>query len=420
MPETSPQPLTRTQPEADLLFSTARVRMSPEIADRIRAAVQQEVNWIHLIQLAIQHETAALLYWNLLRVCPDKVPPGVLEPLAARYKSQAAEAHDRAEELVRIMRALEDQGIYAAAYKGPTLAQKLYGRLSLREFSEFSDLDIMIHEGDLLKAQSVICSQGYQLLFLKTSELPEYARTHRECYFRREMNGERTLELHWRFMLRTAHVQDDPERFLQRREIVHLAGATVPSLSLEVYFLVLSLHAAKHKWRKLKLIVDLAQILGSPHLDWDYVANEAEDLGLRRMLAVSVLLAEDPLGVPGPSRLTDRLRIDRTARNLAAEIRRGFLQEPDKTWRDEAEYKFLFDIRERLQDKANMFLWERLLPKFMPDERDRKLVSIPEPLSALYYFVRPVRLVLDKIAALSARRFRHFAGASDNIRPVNH
>jgi len=161
------------------------------------------------------------------------------------------------------------------------------------------------------------------------------------------------------------------------------------------------MHAAKHRWSKLKLIADLAQILGSPHLDWDYVAHEAEDLGLKRMLAVSVLLAEDPLGVRGPAPFIDRLKIDRTARTMAAEIRRGLLQEPDKTWRDEAEYKFLFDIRERLQDKASMFLWERLVPKFRPDERDRRLVSIPQSLSALYYFVRPVRLVMEKFAERS-------------------
>jgi hypothetical protein len=397
MPETLTQPVTpKLQPEADLLFSTARVRMTTEMADRIRAAVREQVDWIGLIQLAMQHGTTALLYWNLRRVCPDEVPTGILEPLAARYKTHAAEAQNRAEELVRIMSALENHGISAAAYKGPTLAQRLYGSLSLREFSEFSDLDIMIHEGDLLKAQSVIQSQGYRLLYLKTSELNEWARTNRECYFCRENNGDRMLELHWRFMLRSAHIQDDPKRFLQRREQVPLAGGTVPSLPLEVYFLVLSLHATKHKWKKLKLICDIAEILGLADLDWEYVMREAEDLGLKRMLAVGVLLAEDPLGVRAPARLIDRLGIDRTARSLAEDCRQGLLQEPDETWRDSAEYKFLFDIRERLQDKASIFLWERLVPKFRPDERDRKLVSIPESLSALYYFVRPVRIAWEK------------------------
>jgi Uncharacterised nucleotidyltransferase len=389
--------LESLDPEADLLFSTARATMTAEIADRIRLAVDREVNWIRLIQLAMQHETMALLYWNLRRICPEKVPAGILAALAARSNAQAVEASRRAVELARIMKALEAHGILAVAYKGLALAQRLYGSLSLREFSEFSDLDILIHEGDLLKAHDVLQTEGYGLAFLKRSEVSEYARTHRELHFCRGNGDKRLLELHWRFMVRSARIQDDPERFLRRREMVALAGAVVPSLPLEVYFLVLSLHATKHKWRKLKLICDIAEILLSSDLDWDYVASEAEDLGLRRILAVGVLLAEDPLGVRSPARLTERLKIDRTARALAAECRQELLQEPDETWRDEAEYKFLFEIRERIQDKASMFLYDRLLPKITPDERDRKLVSIPDSLSALYYLVRPVRMAWEKI-----------------------
>lgn len=387
----------KTPVEAELLFATARVRMTPETAHRIRAAVEREVNWIRLIQLAMQHETTGLLYRNLERICRDRVPAGIFEPLAARYNAQAAEAQDRAEELVRILGALESAGVFAVAYKGPLLAQRLYGHVSLREFSKFSDLDIMIREHDLLKAQEVILGQGYRLAFLKRSEVLEYARANRELHFCREHGGKRTLELQWRFMVRSARVHDDPERFLGRLETLSLAGATVRSLPLEVYLLVLSLHATKHKWRKLKLICDIAEILRSPDLDWEYVVSQAEELGLKRMLAVGALLAEDPLGVSAPAGLTGRLKIDRTARVLASECRQELLEEPDDTWREEAEYEFLFRIRERLQDRASMFFRNRFLPKITPDERDRKFAPMPEPLSALYYFVRPVRLAWEKI-----------------------
>jgi hypothetical protein len=393
------------QAEADLLFATARIRMTAEIEDRIRAAVQQEVDWIYLIRLALQHETIALLYWNLQRICPQSVPAGILEALAARYKAQETETQNRTEELVRILGALKNQGILALAYKGPILAQRLYGNLSLREFSEFSDLDIMIRECDLLKARDVILSQGYRLSFLKPSEVSEYARTNRELHFCRERNGERMLELHWRFMVRSARVKGDPERFLERFETVSLAGTMVRSLPLEVYFLILSLHATKHKWRKVKLICDIAEILGSPDLDWEYVAREAEDLGLRRMLAVAVLLAEDPLQVVAPAALMRRLKVDRMAQVLAAECRQGLLQEPDENWRQEAEYNFLFQIRERLRDRASMFLCDRLLPKITPDERDRRFATMPECLSALYYFVRPVRMAWEKMTEESERKF---------------
>ena len=355
--------------------------MTAEIADRIRAVVRGEVNWIYLIQLAMQHETTALLYWNLQRICPDSVPAGILEPLATRYKAQAKEARHRAEELVRILGALEDRGIFALGYKGPILAQRLYGDLSLREFSKSSDLDIIIHECDLPKAQAVILGQGYR----------EQVRSERELIFR-EHDGKRMLELQWHFTTHLTRVPDDPKRFLQRFESVPLAGSPVRSLPLEVYFLVLSLHATKHRWGKLKLICDIAEILGSRDVDWEYVAREAEDLGLKRILALGVLLAENPLQVVAPAELARRLKIDRAARVLAAECRQELLKEPDDHWRHHADLRFLFKVRECRRHRMRLFLREWLWPKTMPDEDDRRFAPIPDSLSALYYFVRPVRL----------------------------
>jgi hypothetical protein len=385
-------------PEADLLFSTARIGMSGEDADRVRAIARQQVDWIQLIRLAMRHETTALLYWHLQRICPDLVPLGVLRPLAAHFEMQAAEARRRAQELVRILRALEERGIFAVAYKGPMLAQRLYGDLSLRDFSEQSDLDVMIRPRDLPRAQESLLNEGYGLAFLeRVTEADEYVRANRELHFRSETGDRRMLELHWHFMLRSARVREDPERFLRRVEMISLAGAEVRSLPLETYALVLAMHATKHKWGKLKLICDVMEILRSPGVDWGYVLREARHLGISRMLAVGVLMAENPLRVTAPRELTERLKIDRTALLLAAECRRALLDEPDQTWLEVAEYQFLFRSRERLRDRATMYFKDRFLPRITPDERDRRLIAIPEALSALYYFVRPVRMIWEKI-----------------------
>jgi hypothetical protein len=183
---------------------------------------------------------------------------------------------------------------------------------------------------------------------------------------------------------------------LQRLETISLAGKQVPSLPLEVYFLVLSLHATKHQWRQLKLICDIAEILGQPDLDWQYVLREAGDLGLKRMLAVGVLLAEDPLGVVAPAELTQGLKIDRAARALAAEVRRNLFEEPDENWHAQADYRFQFQIRERLRDRAGMF-FRNLLPRLNPNKRDRRFMELPESLSFMYYLVRPVRVAWERI-----------------------
>lgn len=373
--------------EANLLFATARAHVSGDAADRIRALVREDLNWISLIQMAMQHGTTALLYFHLQRICPDSVPQGVLKPLAGRYSSQALEAEHRAGELVRILARLEEQGIFAVAYKGPILSQRLYGSVGLREFSKYSDLDILVHEADLPKAKAVIVDYGYD----------EHSRTEREWIFRQH-DGERFLELQWRFTTHLCRVADDPGRFLRRFEMVSLAGATAKSLALEVYFLVLCLHATKHKWRTLKLICDIAEILASAGVDWDYVVREANALGVKRMLALGVLLSEDPLGVSAPPSLLRGLKIDRVAHELAAECRKELLKEPDDRWRLHADIRFMLKVRERRYDEMKVFFGDWLWPETMPDDDDRRFLSLPGPLSALYYVVRPMRLVLKQIA----------------------
>jgi putative nucleotidyltransferase-like protein len=343
----------RVQPEVDLLLCCAHTRIRPELSSRIQAAVQKDVDWMSLVRLAMRHDVMPLLYRSLQHVCPGSVPQNIMGPIAARYREQAREAERRAEELVYVLSLLEEQGIPAVPYKGPTLAQRLYGDLALREFG---DLDIMILERDVLKAQDLIRRHGYDYAFLKSADqLPAYVRANRELQFRR-FDG-KALELHWRFAMRQACVRHDPERFLQRLETISLAGRQVPSLPLEVYLLILSMHATKHKWRQLKLICDVAEILAQPGLDWRYVLREADDLGLKRMLSVGMLLAEDPLEVEAPRELLQGLKRDRTAQVLAVQVRRSLFEQPDKDWYREAEHQFQFEIRERVQDRARMFFW---------------------------------------------------------------
>jgi len=102
-----------TGAEVELLLSCARTRISPEVSQRIREAAEKEIDWLQFIRLAMRHDTLALTYWNLHRICPELVPSGVLEPLRARYEAGAAESRLLAEELVNILGALDSQGIPA-------------------------------------------------------------------------------------------------------------------------------------------------------------------------------------------------------------------------------------------------------------------------------------------------------------------
>jgi hypothetical protein len=393
MPEATRQlPGAATRAEMELLLCCARTRSSVEMTRRIRAAARKEIDWVQFIRLVLRHDTLPLTYRNLQRNCPDLVPSGVLEPLRARNEALAAEGRLLAEELVHVLGFLDSQGISAVTYKGPALAARLYGDLSLRGFG---DLDIVVCEQDALRARRLLLDRDYAPERVDTSDLSHFLGEHHEMLFYRA-DGKVRLDLHWRFTSRSACLTGDPDRFLQHLETISIAGEEVRSLRLETYLLVLSMHAAKHQWVQLKLICDIAEILAAPDLDWDYVLYEADDLGLKRALGTGLFLAQGLLGAAIPPKLAQGLKIDRTAKALAAQAYTRLFEEPGERWGLQGGITSQLEIRERFRDRTRIFL-RYFLHKLKPNERDRWFLPMPRALSVGYYVVRPVRLALERM-----------------------
>lgn len=398
MPErTHPFRTVVTRAEVELLLCCARTRTSPEMSQRIREAAQKQIDWVQLYRLAFRHGTLPLLYWNLHRICPNIVPGGVLEPLRLCYEAIAAEGQRLAEELVGILGLLESHNIPVVPYKGPALAVRLYDDLSRRGVG---DLDIVIREPDVLRVQHLLIERGYAPGRIINVGLDQYTRDEFEMPFVR-LDGKVRLDLHWRFTNRLLCLARDPERFLQQLEPLSIVGKEVQSMRLETYMLILSMHGAKHKWGQLKLVCDIAEILAVSDLDWHYVLHEADDMGIKRALRTGLLLAQSLLEAPVPPIIAGELKIDPTAKALAAQACARLFEDPGEGWGPEPGFTAQLELRERFRDRAKIFL-RYLLPKLKPNERDRWFLPMPRSLSRAYYFVRPVRLALERM-----RRTRH-------------
>jgi hypothetical protein len=383
---------TTTCAEVELLLSCARTRISEEMSRRIREVAQKEIDWVQFVRLVLRHDTLPLTYWNLQRICPDLVPRGVLDPLRARYEAGVAESRLLAEELVGILGVLDSQGIPAVPYKGPPLAVRLYGDLSLRGFG---DLDILVCEREVLRARRLLLDRGYAPERVEINDLNQFLRENHELLLYKG-DGKVRLDLHWRCISRSACLARDPGRFVQRLEYVSIAGEEVRSLRLETYLLILSMHAAKHQWVQLKLICDIAEILAVPDLDWEYVAREAEELGLKRVLGTGLLLAEGLLGAAVPHKLARGLKIDRSAKALAMQACTRLFEEPGEHWGLKGGITCQMEIRERLRDQAKILLryfWNKL----KPTDRDRWFLPMPSSVSLAFYLVRPVRLAVERM-----------------------
>ena len=386
----------RGRPEAEILLSCAHTRVTAQKADQIRTLCQGELDVKYLIRIAQQHMVVPLLFRSLSISCPESIPTEDLQTL--RKYSDAIRNRNcvLTEELLHLLSVFDEHRISAIPFKGPTLAAIAYGDISLRQFG---DLDFLIHERDLLTVESLLLSRGYRLYAGDVGvSQPTWERT----YVRIE--NEISVDLHWDVMPWFFPFPCGFEQLWKRRKTMSLAGQTVYGLSDEDLLLILCVHGSKHYWSCLEWICDVAELTcANQEMNWGWLVDQAVILRSRRTLFLGLRLARDLLDATLPKEVLGYIDDDVALAALTTQVRRrifrdlesplGFFERPHTVEDlDIDTVCFTLRVRESLSDKVQYCRW--LLQLVMtPVAEDRAFLSLPDSLSFLYYFLRPLRLI---------------------------
>jgi hypothetical protein len=364
--------------EFDLLLACCS---KPSRADRIRGLLSRPLNWERLLALVDHHRVVPQVYGEL-STCSRLMPAQFLDALRLRYQENARKTLWFAAELVRVLRHLEAAGIQALPYKGPVLAQALYGEVTQRQFG---DLDILILPKDVPKAKAALRDLGYTLALDLPQEIEAvYLETGYEYSFS-AMRGQNLLEMQWRIVPRFYSIDFDVEDFFDRAEEITLGGFSMRTLRDEDLFLVLCVHAAKHVWVQLSWLCDIAELGSSQDLDWNAIQSKARLLGIERIVGLNLLLAQRLLGTPLPHM---RCEADSRTTALADEIL-GILRRSAHYDTESIPYfRLVTRLRERWQVRAR-FLWRLALT---PSVSEWSTIRFPKVLHPLYHLVRVSRL----------------------------
>src|SRR2546423_1653893 len=109
-------------PEAELLLCCGRSCMDAANAARIRALLNEELDWDRLVGLARRHGMLPLLYRSLEASDPEAVPLPTMAELREAFHANAARNLALTGELLRFLKQFETDGIPALPFKGPVLA----------------------------------------------------------------------------------------------------------------------------------------------------------------------------------------------------------------------------------------------------------------------------------------------------------
>jgi hypothetical protein len=349
--------------------------------ERIREILEGPLDWKRLLQLAGHHAVIPQLYQALL--ASNVVPQETLPLLQQRYEANVRQTLWLTRELVRILSHLQRNSIETLPYKGPVLAEILYGNVALRQFS---DLDLLIHEADLAKAKAALLELGYKpALQLTPRQNRAYLDSGYEYAFDSSL-GRNLLEMQWRILPRFYSINFDVDAFFSRSMVLSLGGHSLRTLCREDLMVVLCVHAAKHAWVQLSWLCDIAELSQSG--DWVVVQDHAQRLGIERIVAVTFVLASRLLGTPLPQPVQEGIRNDRAAEGLADKILPIVAQRTEYDTESMAYFRLMMDVRERWRDRLR-FLW-RLA--FTPTVGEWKAIRLPGPLFPLYRVVRLMRL----------------------------
>jgi hypothetical protein len=276
----------------------------------------------------------------------DLVPPSVWAELQYHFHANAQRNLLLGGTLLRLLGLLARHDIPAIPYKGPVLAMAVYGNLALRQFG---DLDILVRQQDVERAKDLLLAQGYR--WWEQRPLTLLPRQ-RKVYELISADGQVLVELHWAITSSTFYFPLNPARLWERLETVVLLETPVRTLTSEYLLLILCVHGAKHHWHRLAWICDTATLLHvSAEINWEYLLEQADRLGCRRMLLLGVFLAQTLLGKSLSEPLQHRLDADVTIPSLTQEVQARLFSDARRPLAAIDRPLFYLHLRERLRDR---------------------------------------------------------------------
>src|SRR5580704_1824459 len=374
-------------PEKELLAGCAQTRVDTTTTQKISALLRDDLDWDYIFNEAEENSVTPLLARNLQALANAMIPAAVLEHLKDACRANTIRCLFLTAELTKILDLFRARGIQGIAYKGPALAVQAYGDVTLRQFE---DLDIIIRQSDLQKANEVMLGLGYRPRFEWILSSDAASSLVPGEYNYRDEKRRVMVELHTELTLRHFPSVPDLEDFSNRLVAVKLNEREVPTFSVEDALIVLSIHGAKDFWERFSWVADVSELVQRyPTLDWDVTIQRAEALEAERMLHTGLLLATRLLDVGVPDEIRRRLQADQAASEVASEILSSLMSREYRPL--DAKGRFNFRRRMRRGKLAGFRYAMRL--SVIPAEEDYEMMRLPAKLAPLYVALRPLRLL---------------------------
>lgn len=342
------------------------------------------LDWENIEKLVKRHRIIPYMY-NMIKDLA--VPESFQIECKENYSLNTEKMLGLTTEMMRMYTLLEEEGISFLSLKGPLFAKMVYGDYNLRQSH---DLDILIRQEDLKKADSILINSNYLRIH------PDYELSRKQYrvnlknshdYSYKHNESKYLIELHWRlFSLKDQfpiHLKD----LFKNAVEYNIAGKEIKTLSSPHMILYLLVHGSVHSWFRLFWLLDITKFVQTNPIDWGMVVKEAQSMGIIRSVIQGILLSNLITGLNIPEEIKEIADKDRTVLSLIKlSLRTIFRSEKYSTTSQIARINrpfYLSKLNKKSKYKFNCFF------KMTTNVLDWKTVPLPDSLFFLYYLLRP-------------------------------
>lgn len=295
-------------------------------------------------------------------------------------------------ELVKIMRLFESNGIDVIAFKGPILSHMIHGNVVQRQYA---DLDILLcNREDLYRAGKLLLTNKFtyehSLEYLKNTAL---LKIFKDVTFQ---NDKVSLEIHWKLFEDKFIRNNNANRFQYATEFYNLDQNTLRSLKAESLLFYLCIHGSKHFWERIEWIVDIDRLVRrNNNLDWPEMSRYAETMQSTVMYYLGLELARQLFNTPLPESVVKKIESIQKVSDLMEIIFKQFSENPIiQQYEEKISWEYL-KMSSMIHDTPLLAMKTFMKNIFQIKVEDVYLINLPRVLSPLYYVIRPFRLLSD-------------------------
>jgi hypothetical protein len=376
------------QIEHQLLLLLIRVHSDAASKTSVKKLIDQITDRSFFLQLCQHHGLSGIISKRITQHYPDLFPPVFTENSHSLFFHNAARSMSLTRTLIQTLDLFSENAIPAIPFKGPLLANQLYGDIGVRSFG---DLDILIQKQDVKNAIHLLVSHGF-IPEIDTIEdrVDLYSNQEDNLSLSREKDG-CIIELHWD-MAGCYLAKDITFSDVDSGSRTSLAGKDVRCLAPEDLLIYLCVHGTKHIWERLEWLYSVAVLLeNSPDLDWDHIQRRADNWQCQRMLLLGLQLSHDLLGANLPDEIQQKIKKDSRIQVLVSQVKTTLFPSNKTGLTQKNSSRFsMFHLLVRNNLLESMSYGLRLL--FRPTVKEWQVWPLPGRFTFLYYGFRPLRL----------------------------